>query len=319
MSARVLPLFLVSFVACTGGGGSIGENGSSSGTSSSGSASSSGGSSSGGSSGTALACTEFVVGGPIDDAIGGSFTSKVVVQATSDFAVASANQVSELTTACRDLSIALGASANDQAAAEAQTNPRAKMDAWCKLAVKSVGTSKAIAGGTMTVQFEPPVCALSVQEKATCQGRCVGGGPCDTNANPMTCTGGDLSNGACEGGKLEGGCQVDAKCDGACDATVAAKASCPTPAVSVAFTGAADGTEAAKLEAALEAGMPAVLRIRQHCEHESEVAASFSGIASSVTDIKAACIPPVVAAVARSVQDATACLQSAASLASTAQ
>lgn len=305
-------------IACTGGGGAIGSTSSSSGaSSSSGSGSSSGGSSGASSSGGTTTCTEFAVGSVVDTAIGGSATSQVIAQAVSDYASASATQVTELTVACKNIAVALDASPADQATADGNTDEKSKLDAWCKLAVSRLGAVKAQAGGSMTVTFAPPTCKLSVSEKAACQGRCAGTGPCDTSANPMICTGGNLSNGSCEGGKLEGGCQVDAKCDSGCDATVAAKATCPTPTVAVSFQGASDTGAAAKLEAALEADIPAVLALKAHCETEVDDAASFSGNVSSITDIKASCIPPIVSATSKAVQNVQTCLSSTTAIAGT--
>jgi hypothetical protein len=305
---KIWPLFVVAFVACTGGGGAIGGNGGSSGASSSG-GSSSGGSSGGSSSGAPATCTEFVFGQPLDPAIGGAVESRVTVQSVLDYSSAAVKQVSDLTVACKDLAVTLGASVADQSAADANTEPREKLDAWCKLAVVAIGTTKASAGGTLTVTSQPPVCRLPVSIKAECQGRCAGTGPCDVDANPMVCTGGELANGFCEGGKLEGGCKVEAKCDASCDATVAAKASCPQPTVSVAAQGASDEAAAATLEAALESELPAILALREQCKVEADVAAALAGNVSAVTDIKAACIPAVVRSVTGAVQDVQACLE----------
>jgi hypothetical protein len=322
-ASAAVGLSLMVFVACTGGGGPIGGDagGSSSGSSSSSGTGSSSGtaSSSGSSSGSATACSEFTVGATVDPAIGGGLTSQVLVQAVSDFAAVAAKQVTDLTAACKAIAVALDAAQANQTAADAQTDPRGKMDAWCKLAVTALAAAKATAGGTTTVQYAPPVCGLSVQEKASCQGRCVGGGPCDTNANPMVCTGGELSGGVCSGGQLQGGCPVDAKCDGGCDAVVVATASCPVTVVTVTSQGAADPATAAKIEAALESDLPAVLTLNERCRLEAQIAASFAGSTSSVTDIKAACIPPVVKAVGSASQDVQACAASTAALVGAAQ
>lgn len=307
------------FVACTGGGGPIGDASSTSsgGASSSGSTSSGGSSSGASSSGGTTTCTEVIIGGTIDPAIGGSTGSQVIAQGVLDFAGAASSRVGDLTTACKNIAVALDAPPGEQTSADGQTDPRSKLDAWCKLAVARIGAVKADAGGTISVTFSPPVCKLSVPEKATCQGRCAGTGPCDTTAYPMKCSGGTLTNGTCEGGKLEGGCQVEAKCDAACDATVAAKASCPSPSVAVTASGASNATAAADLEAALEADLPQVLALKEHCETEADIAASFSGTVSSVSDIKPACIPPLVAATSNAVKDVQTCLSSAAAVAGT--
>lgn len=317
MIPKLAPVAIVSviFVACTGGS----DGGSSSSSSSGGS--SSGSTSSGGSSGNGpdLTCTEFAVGSPVPAAIGGSTESQVTAQSVSDYGAATAKQVDELRETCRDMAVLLGASSADQSSANSQTEARDKMRAWCALAVASLGSMKAKAGGTITVTAEPSVCRFSVNEKAACQGRCTGGAPCDVAANPMACTGGTLTNGFCEGGRLQGGCAVDAKCDGSCDASVAAKATCATPTVAVSSQGAADPTAAASVVSTLEAQLPTILALTAHCKAEAELAGTLTGNTSAVTDIKPACIPPLVRAVSVAAQDVQRCLEAASALVGSVQ
>jgi hypothetical protein len=120
-----------------------------------------------------------------------------------------------------------------------------------------------------------------------------------------------------EGGKLEGGCTVDAKCDVACDMTVDVKADCPKPPVTVSSTAPSDPATAATLQATLESALPTIVSLRNHCRLEADIAASFAGTVSAATDLKAACIPPLVAAVQRSVQDVTVCASASASVLAT--
>jgi hypothetical protein len=51
----------------------------------------------------------------------------------------------------------------------------------------------------------------------------------------------------------------------------------------------------------------------------ASIAGTFSGNISAVTDIKAACIPPMVAAVGSAVQDVQASVSATASIAGTIQ
>ena len=133
----------------------------------------------------------------------------------------------------------------------------------------------------------------------------------------MVCTGGQLTADFCEGGKFEGGCTVDAKCDVACDMTVDVKADCPKPSVTVSSTAPSDPVTAATLQATLESALPTIVSLRNHCRLEADIAASFAGTVSAATDLKAACIPPLVAAVQRSVQDVIGCASASASVLAT--
>jgi hypothetical protein len=358
-----------------------------------------------------LCCNEFKVGATITADIGGSAQSQVAAQAVADFGGIASAAVDDLTTACRNIAQDLDAPKADQEAAETKTDKRERLNAWCGLAVKSVGSVKAKASASITVQATPPKCEASISAKGNCQAKCSVDGKCDLKANPPKCTGGSLQvackgectakagaslkcegkcsaackgscqatggvectgkcegtceaggtaggTGAqadgtckgvckgtcevtapgvtctgsctgecggsctgtaeasvkcdgeckadfeplkCEGGKLEGGCQVDAKCDANCDASVSAKAECTPPSVNVVVTGNVE--LAAKLQATLEANLPLVFAFKARLEGMASIAGSFSGNVSAVTDIKAACIVPLVAAVGSAVQD----------------
>lgn len=373
----------------------------------------------------AVCCNEFKVGGTITADIGGSAESQVAVQAVADFAAIASSAVDDITGACRNIAQDLDAPKADQDAAEAKADKNDKMDAWCALAVSAIGTIKAQAKGTLTVDFVPPKCEASISAKANCQAKCSGSASCDLKANPPTCEGGSLeisckgectgkagasvscegectggcngectamggvdcagkcdgtcSAGAagsgiqadgtcqgtctgtcrattptatctgsckgkcsasckgsatasvkcdgtcdadyeplkCTGGELKGGCKAEAKCEGNCDASVKAKASCSPPSVKVAFSGAADIQAAGKLQATFEANLGVVLAFKARLEGMADIAASFSGNISAVADIKAACIPALIAAVGDAVGDLEASVSASASIAGT--
>jgi hypothetical protein len=189
-----------------------------------------------------LCCTEFKVGATIGGEIGGSARSQVAVQAVADVSAIASALVDDLTTSCRSIAQDLDAPKAEQDAAEGTSDKNARLDAWCALAVKSIGTVKASAGGSLAIVAQPPKCAASVSAKASCQAKCSGSASCDLEANPPRCTGGKLQV-ACKGectanagatlsceGKCEGGCKgsctatggVAVKCDGKCDGTCAA-------------------------------------------------------------------------------------------------
>ena len=104
----------------------------------------------------AVCCTEFQVGGTITADIEGSAEGRVAAQAVADFAGVAAVMVDDLTAACRSIAQDLDAPKADQDAAEATEDKRAKMEAWCQAAVTAVGSFKAKAGGTLTIQVTPP-------------------------------------------------------------------------------------------------------------------------------------------------------------------
>ena len=134
----------------------------------------------------AVCCSEFQVGATINADIGGSAQSVVAVQAVADFAGIAGAAVVVLTGACRNIAQDLDAPKADQDAAEAKTDKRDKMEAWCGLAVSTIGTVKASLGGSASIdlQVTPPVCEASVSAKANCQASCSAEGTCDIKANP---------------------------------------------------------------------------------------------------------------------------------------
>jgi hypothetical protein len=376
-----------------------------------------------------LCCTEFKVGATIQADIGGSAESQVAVQAVADFAGIASAALDDITAGCRAMAQDLDAPKAEQDKAEGNTDKRARMDAWCKLAVSAIGTIKAQAGGTLSVKFNPPVCEASISAKANCQAKCSGSASCDIKANPPTCEGGKLEvackgectakagasltctgkcsaeckgsceataggvqcagkcdgtckgqaqggtgsgikadgtcDGTCEGkcevtapgatcsgtcsgecsasctgtaeasvkcdgeckadyeplkcsgGELKGGCKAEAKCEGNCDASVKAKAECRPPELTIDFSGAANVQAAGKLRATFEANLGVILAFKSRLEGMLKISAQFSGNISAVTDIKAACILPLVAAVGNALKDVEASASASASIVAT--
>ncbi|MBX3231922.1 MAG: hypothetical protein KIT84_12150 [Labilithrix sp.] len=368
-----------------------------------------------------LCCNEFKAGATISANIGGSAESQVAVQAVADFAGIASAALDDISSACKAMASDLDAPAATLDAAEKETDKQKRMQAYCAAAVSAIGSVKAKASGTLTVDFVPPKCEASLSAKANCQAKCSASGSCDIKATPPTCEGGSLevsckgsceakagaklnctgscsatctgkctaeggvqcagecngtcegntANGAasgkcegtckgtcsatapnvtcegscegecggsctgsaeasvkcdgeckadyeplsCKGGELKGGCQVEAKCDANCDASVSAKANCSPPSVTVAFAGAADVQAAGKLRATLEANFGIILAFRARLEGMVKVTTSFSANVTAVTDIKAACIPPVVAAVGTALADAQAAASATVSVA----
>ena len=377
----------------------------------------------------AVCCTEFKVGATISADIGGGAESKVAVQAVADFTAIASAAVDDITAGCRSMAQDLDADKAKQDEAEANGDKRARMNAWCSLAVSTIASFKASANLTVSVKFDPPKCEASVSAKANCQAQCSGGAKCDLKANPPKCTGGKLevsckggctaeagatlkceggctgncqgecqaeggvkvdcqgkcegtcsAGGAaggsgvqadgsckgqcqgtckaeatapavkcqgsckgscdakceakagasvkcdgkcegdfeplkCEGGKLEGGCKVEAKCDANCDASVSAKAECHPPALTIDVQAGANVEAGARLKATFEANLGVILAFQAQLKGMADIAVGFSGNISAVTDIKVACIPPLVAAAAAAIEDVTASVSATASIA----
>ena len=159
-----------------------------------------------------------------------------------------------------------------------------------------------------------------IQADGTCKGTCKG--TCEVTAPNATCTGsckgscsvsckgsasasvkcdgkceGDFEPLKCEGGKLEGGCKAEAKCEGSCDASVSAKAECTPPSIKVEIQASGDVQAAGKLKATFEANLPLFLALQARVDGMGKFTATLSANASGLADIKAACIPTVVAAI----------------------
>lgn len=182
--------------------------------------------------------------------------------------------------------------------------------------IQADGTCKGTCKGTCEVT------APSAQCSGSCKGSCSASCKASANAS-VKCDGkcsGDFEPLKCEGGKLEGGCKVDAKCDGNCDASVSAKAECTPPQITVEVQGAADIQAAGKLKATFEANLGVILAFKARLKAMADIAASFSGNISVdvLSDLKAACIPPMIAAVGSAVEDVKGSLDASVSIAGSA-
>lgn len=185
-----------------------------------------------------LCCNEFKVGATVSADIGGGAESQVAVQAVADFAGIASAAIDDITTACRSMAQDLDADPAQVQAADGNSDRQARMDAMCKLAVTAIGSVKAKAAGTLTIDAKAPQCSASVSAKANCQAKCSGSAQCDIKANPPTCKGGKLEV-ACKGGcTAEAGASV--KCEGKCEANC--EGSCTATAGGVRCAGKCEGT-----------------------------------------------------------------------------
>lgn len=174
--------------------------------------------------------------------------------------------------------------------------------------IQADGTCKGMCTGTCEVVAPSATCSGSC--KGSCSGSCkaTGGvsakcdGSCDVKGTPISCT----------GGKLEGGCMADAQCDANCNASVQAKAECTPPSITVKFTGLGN------LQATLEANLPRILAFKSRLSGMGSLGVTITGNATAIADIKAACIPVVLASAVDGVSDVTASASATVSLATSA-
>jgi hypothetical protein len=157
--------------------------------------------------------------------------------------------------------------------------------------IQADGSCKGSCSGTCAVTAPSASCSGSCN--GSCSAACMGTATASVKCDG-TCAG-DFTPISCTGGKLEGGCNADVKCSGNCDASVQAKAECTPPAISIVFTGTADANAAGKLQASLEANLPLVYAFKARLEALGELTATITGNADVVVNIKASCIPAVIA------------------------
>lgn len=193
-----------------------------------------------------LCCTDFKVGADlsgvdfkVDADIKGQFS--VLAQAGSDFSATATAMIDDVTNACRGIATDLGASDADMATAEGNTDPGARVKAWCTLAVASLKASGVVAG-KLTIQPPQFKCEASISAKGNCQAKCDVSGKCDIKANPPKCSGGKPPTLSCEGG-CKGEANASFSCKGSCDVTVSGKC---TASGGVECQGKCDGTCEAK-------------------------------------------------------------------------
>jgi hypothetical protein len=175
--------------------------------------------------------------------------------------------------------------------------------------VQADGSCKGTCQGTCKADVQAPAVMCS----GSCNGECSGSCTAAANASAK-CSGkcmGDFEPLKCEGGTLEGGCKAEAKCEGNCDASVSAKAECTPPTVGIVLKVSGGGMAAAeaqiaaftRLKATLEANLPLVFAFKARLEGMGKLAGTFAANVDAVTDIKAACILPVVGAIGQAVKD----------------
>jgi hypothetical protein len=236
-----------------------------------------------------------------------SMTSEVTAQAVADLRDVSDENITEILGACRAVARVLAPPPEEEEKAEAPSSVAEKAEAWCALAAQLLREGPRVVANFGELYAAPKNCVIRVVAKARCQGMCEGAGPCDTNANPMTCTGGELANGGCTDGKLEGGCPVAKRCDESCDAAVAAGVVCDTPSVTVSPDRWPDPAEAARAGATLSSELPKIFRLNGECGFRLPFAKALWSNALDVTDVSPACKRDLDDAASRATTDVEVC------------
>jgi len=144
---------------------------------------------------------------------------KGALAASANLKAMAASIEAELSGACKNIAMDLGAAEGDVAPAD--DKPGASVKAACGAAAKLIGEFKAKASGSLMVQVDEPTCSASMDAMANCAAEC------DANIEPgsaeVTCEGGEIS-GKCEG-ECSGSCTVEAgaECSGSCSGTCSGK------------------------------------------------------------------------------------------------
>lgn len=243
-----------------------------------------------------LCCSDFQVGADlsgVDFEVEGSLKGKyeALAQASADLGAVAAGAITDVSIACENIARDLGAADADIETANAKTGGD-KVTALCALATAQIDASfgaKAEVKGTLSVDFQPPVCTASVSAQASCEGSCSGDAKCDAMATLPKCDGGKLSvecKGSCEvtaespkisctgscGGKCEGSCKAEAgatvACDGTCEGTCTADAAGGTGMNGIQ----ADGSCKGKCEGKCTAKAGASVECEGTCEGSCDAA-----------------------------------------------
>lgn len=201
----------------------------------------------------ALCCTDYKVGADmsavdfgVDASIKGQFT--VLANVSGDLSAAATDMMTDVGNACRDISIDLGATKEEQAAVTAKA-PRDQVTDWCALAVSKM---KASGSANIKVTIQPVKCEASFSAQASCSGSCSVDASCDVKAKPPTCEGGKLEvscKGSCSGSASAPSISCTGSCSGKCEGTCTAsggvecKGQCDGKC-SASAQGNGDGTQA---------------------------------------------------------------------------
>jgi hypothetical protein len=165
-----------------------------------------------------LCCREFTPGADLSGVTWGLEGAEEVrfaalIQAAADFSGAASSIVNDVSSACEQLALDLGAATPEPLAAD----PAKRAEAWCALAAAQL---KSQVNGKVTFNYQPPSCDVSVKAQADCEAHCNVTAECKAKLGDIKarCAPGAIS-GRCDAkctGKCEGSANLAVTCDGVC-------------------------------------------------------------------------------------------------------
>jgi hypothetical protein len=193
----------------------------------------------------AACCSEYVPGTDmskakfgIDDVkVAGQFNASM--QGAGDLVSLADTLIGDVTNACRNIAVDLGATAEQRATNDKLDAP-AQVTAWCNLAVSLFPRDFRV-----DAKLDAEVkCEASIQANVDCKANCDVNAQCDLKLNPPICTGGELSI-DCKGGCTAEGSAPSIACEGSCSAVCEGSCSVTGSAATVTCDGTCNGNCAA--------------------------------------------------------------------------
>lgn len=168
-----------------------------------------------------LCCREFTPGADLSGVSWGiegadEVRFAALIQAAADFSGAASSIVNDVSNACEQLALDLGAVTPEPL----DTDPAKRAETWCALAEAQL---KDQVNGKVTFNYQPPSCEVSVNAQADCEARCNVTAECKAKLGDIKarCDPGAIS-GRCDAqctGKCEGSANLAVTCDGVCHGT----------------------------------------------------------------------------------------------------
>jgi len=161
-----------------------------------------------------LCCREFTPGADLSGITWGmegadEIRFAALIQAAADFSGAASSIVNDVSSACEQLALDLGAVTPEPLA----TDPAKRAEVWCALAEAQL---KSQVSGKVTFNYQPPTCDVSVKAQANCEAHCTVSAECKAKL-------GDIKA-RCAPGAISGRC--DAKCTGRCEGSANLAVTC---------------------------------------------------------------------------------------------
>ena len=173
-----------------------------------------------------VCCKEFTPGADlsgIDWGIQGAegISFGAFMQASADFTGTAGAVVNDVAAACRQLAIDLDVDDVTIQTTDRVTDPAKRAGDWCGLAQTQLKTK--LAGAAITINYQPPVCNVSVNAQASCEAKCTVNAMCQAELGDITlrCDPAELS-GRCDAmctATCEGSANLAVTCDGQCSGT----------------------------------------------------------------------------------------------------